>query len=78
MEWTPDKIEYFLDGESACRYDRNGTRDVGIWPFDQPFYMILNVAVGGFFGGPVKEEDLPYEMAVDYVRVYQKEATGKA
>ena len=80
MEWTKDYIEYLLDGEPVCRYDRNGTSDVGIWPFDQPFYMILNIAVGGFMGGPVKEEDLPYEMAVEYVRVYQKEDTeqGKA
>lgn len=73
MEWTPDYVEYFLDGQSVCRYDRKTENDVEDWPFDQPFYLILNIAVGGFMGGPVKDEDLPYEMTVDYVRVYQKE-----
>lgn len=73
MEWTPVDIVYFLDGKPVCRYDRAGSTDIGIWPFDQPFYLILNVAVGGFMGGPVKEEDLPYEMLVDYVRIHQKD-----
>lgn len=73
MEWTPEYIAYLLDGEVVCRYDRNNSTDIGIWPYDQPFYLILNIAVGGFMGGPVREADLPYEMLVDYVRVYQKE-----
>ena len=72
MEWTRDSIAYFLDGEPVCRYDRGGTEDVEIWPFDQPFFLIMNIAVGGFMGGPIREADFPYEMIVDYVRVYQK------
>ena len=72
MKWTRDAVEYFLDGVPVCRYDRNGTEDRGDWPFDQPFYLIVNVAVGGFMGGPIRDEDFPCEMIVDYVRVYQK------
>ena len=71
LEWTEDYIAYFLDGREMCRYERGGAQDKEIWPFDQPFFLILNIAVGGFMGGPVRDEDLPFEMIVDYVRVYQ-------
>ena len=72
LEWTRDAVEYFLDGVSVCRYDRDGAEDPETWPFHQPFFLIMNVAVGGFMGGPVRDGDLPCEMVVDYVRVYQK------
>ena len=44
------------------------------WPFDQPMYLILNVAFGGSWGGQqgVDDSTLPQSMAVDYVRVYRK------
>jgi beta-glucanase (GH16 family) len=47
-------------------------KSVEVWPFDQPFYMILNVAVGGNFGGTEVDESIfPQEFVIDYVRVYQ-------
>jgi beta-glucanase (GH16 family) len=52
-----------------------GEKDLNPWPapFDQPFYLILNVAVGGKFpGNPDKTTPFPAEMIVDYVRVYDK------
>jgi beta-glucanase (GH16 family) len=42
------------------------------WPFDDPQYLILNLAIGGFLGGPVDDNIFPVTMEVDYVRVYQK------
>ncbi len=75
MEWTKDAIEFFVDGESACSYQKtDDTEDQSeaAWPFDQPFYLILNIAVGGGLGGEIDEASLPYQMEVDYVRVYQK------
>ena len=75
MEWTDGAIEFFVDGESACIYRRTDDEEdqtKSAWPYDQPFYLILNIAVGGGLGGEIYEEDLPYEMVVDYVRVYQK------
>ena len=75
MEWTQEAVTWFLDGKAVCRYDRKGAQDVETWPFDQPFFLILNIAVGGFMGGPVHDEDFPCEMIVDYVRVYQKPDT---
>jgi beta-glucanase (GH16 family) len=42
------------------------------WPFDQPFYLLLNLAVGGNFGGPKVDDSIfPQEFIIDYVRVYQ-------
>lgn len=75
MEWTEEAVEFFVDGESACIYRRaDDAKDQTetAWPYDQPFYLILNIAVGGGLGGEIHDEELPYEMVVDYVRVYQK------
>lgn len=70
-EWTNEKIDFFVDGQLVYTYNpADKTEDV--WPFDQPFYIIVNVAVGGNFGGPdVKDEILPQKFIVDYIRVYQ-------
>ncbi|MCK7488321.1 MAG: glycoside hydrolase family 16 protein [Bacillus subtilis] len=54
MDWTKDSIEFFLDGKSFHRYEQNaaGSRqDDGGWPFDKPYYLILNIAIGGTWGG---------------------------
>lgn len=74
LEWTENYIEYLVDGESYCRYNKADDPDQShdSWPFCKPFYLIFNIAVGGGLGGPVNDEDLPFEMMVDYVRVYQK------
>ncbi len=75
MEWTPEYVEYYVDGKSLCRYNKaDDTEDQteAAWPFDQPFYLIFNIAVGGSMGGTVDENDLPYIMEVEHVRVYQK------
>lgn len=70
IEWTPARITWFLDGREYFRFDKEpGGRDV--WPFDGPFHLVLNVAVGGGWGGQkgVDESSLPYRMEIDHVRV---------
>lgn len=75
MEWTEEYIEYFFDGKSVCKYakadDKEDQTEVA-WPYDKPYYMILNIAVGGMMGGPVDDSQLPFTMVIDYVRAYQK------
>lgn len=75
MEWTPEFIEFYVDGKSVCRYnkmdDLEDQTEVS-WPFDQSYYLIMNIAVGGSLGGEVDEAALPYIMEVEHVRVYQK------
>lgn len=73
IEWTPDYITTFVDGKLLLHYDNRGLgRDD--WPYDAPFYVILNLAWGGDWGGAqgVDESKLPVSMEVDYVRVFQK------
>jgi beta-glucanase (GH16 family) len=71
VEWRPDHIAWFLDG---VQYQEAGPADVApnAWVFDHPFFLLLNVAVGGSLGGPVDPQmALPQSMAIDYVRLYQ-------
>ena len=73
LTWTPDRISIGADDKSYFQFDRevNGGHDV--WPFDAPQYLILNIAVGGTWGGSkgVDNSAFPARMEVDYVRVYQ-------
>jgi beta-glucanase (GH16 family) len=77
IEWSAEKIEWFLDGESyfSVIYEEADKGDNGwqAWPFDHPFYLIMNIAVGGNWGGQEGIDDsiFPQTMEVDYVRVYQ-------
>ncbi len=71
IEWYPDRIEAFLDGEHYFTYDKNA--DELEWPFHNPQNIIVNLAVGGGWGG-AKGIDPNYEShqyILDYVRVYQ-------
>jgi beta-glucanase (GH16 family) len=71
INWTKDKIEFFVDDVSVYTFAPKD-KPVEVWPFDQPFYFIINVAVGGNFGGPEVDNSIfPQEFIVDYVRVYK-------
>ena len=73
MEWTPDYFQFYVDGNKTLYYKNPGT-GVRDWPYDAPFYVILNLAWGGDWGGNqgVDESKLPVTMEVDWVRVWQK------
>lgn len=71
--WTAKNITTYVDGQEQLSYDNRGLgRDD--WPYDDPFYIIFNLAWGGDWGGwnGVNESALPVTMEVDYVRVFQK------
>jgi beta-glucanase (GH16 family) len=72
IEWTPASIQFMIDGVQHQIFN-NTHQDTDKWPFDQFFHLVLNVAVGGDFGGKrgVDENVFPRQMRVDYVRVYQ-------
>lgn len=71
IEWGPEYINYYVDD---VLYNQITPANVtGDWVFDHPFYIILNLAVGGdFVGAPNSESVFPQTMLVDYVRVYKK------
>lgn len=70
--WTQDVIEISMDGIPTLAYPRPEDSTPDSWPFDVPFHLILNLAVGGSWGGVkgVDAEAFPQRMAVDYVRYY--------
>jgi beta-glucanase (GH16 family) len=71
IEWEPDRIAWYVDG---VRYHEVSRADVEpeAWVFEQPFFLLLNVAVGGSLGGPVfPDTEFPARMLVDHVRLYQ-------
>jgi beta-glucanase (GH16 family) len=73
IEWTTEKIDFLIDNNIYFSF-RNDHTNYSTWPFDQSFYLILNVAVGGTWGGQhgVDDSIFPQQLLVDYVRVYQK------
>ncbi|MBP5197581.1 MAG: glycoside hydrolase family 16 protein [Lachnospiraceae bacterium] len=76
LEWLPDKMIFTVDGKEVLTYDPlkyNEELTWDIWPFDREFYLILNLAYGGSWGGMrgVDDSYFPAEYVIDYVRVYQ-------
>ncbi|OIU72585.1 carbohydrate binding domain-containing protein [Rossellomorea aquimaris] len=83
IEWEPGEIRWYVDGklyQTLNDWFSQGTNQADKYafpaPFDQEFYLILNLAVGGWYGGnPDETTNFPGEMEVDYVRAY--ELTGR-
>lgn len=73
IEWDQQKIDFLLDDSLVFRYANSGN-GYKEWPFDKTFHLLINIAVGGNWGGQRGLDDtiFPAAMLVDYVRVYQK------
>lgn len=73
VEWTAKYINWYVDDVLYSQITRKDVEDVGgQWVFDNSFFMILNLAVGGNLpGSPDTNTIFPQRMIVDYVRVYQ-------
>jgi len=76
IEWEADEIRGFVDGRHYFTSRKDGG-DWTTWPFYKDFYLILNLAVGGAWGGAkgVDPAAFPQRMEVDFVRVYQRSAS---
>lgn len=72
IEWTSESISFFVDNK-IYNYFKNENKGIEAWPFDKEFHLLLNIAVGGNWGGKFGVDDkiFPQKMEVDYVRVYQ-------
>jgi len=73
VNWSEDKMEFYVDDKLYHTVIRDPKDDYKGWPFDQRFYLIMNIAVGGNWGGAqgVDPDIWPQRMEIDYVRVYQ-------
>lgn len=78
VEWTPEEIRGYANNQHYFTFNNerltNSSADYKQWPFDQPFHLLLNIAVGGTWGGAqgVDQTIWPRRMEIDYVRVYQQ------
>ena len=72
VEWYPDRIDFFVDDQKYFTHTNDGT--TANWPFDADQYLILNLAIGGDWGGQqgVDMSLFPHLYSIDYVRVYRK------
>ncbi len=71
MIWTETKIEFYLNGVLNHTYNKPANPTSAQWPFDKPFYLILNQAGGLGWPGPITDSNLPFQMQVDWVRISQ-------
>ncbi|GAB1308096.1 hypothetical protein KH5_07790 [Urechidicola sp. KH5] len=71
INWTVDSISFFVDKKHLYTFNPSEKTEE-IWPFDKPFYFVINTAVGGKFGGyDINNSVFPQEFIIDYIRVYQ-------
>lgn len=74
--WKPDYLEFLLDGKAITRFTRGERLMDAVkegWPFDDEFFIIINLAIGGTMGGTVDDTIFPACFAIDYVRVFELE-----
>jgi len=76
IEWLPDRIFFFIDNEQVYEYDPHRytpEADYSHWPFDKRFHLLINIALGGNWGGQrgFDPDMLPVTMEIDFVRIYQ-------
>ena len=83
VEWLPNEIRGYIDEQQYFTFKNerltNQSADFQQWPFDKPFHLLLNIAVGGTWGGAdgVDENIWPQRMEIDYVRIYRLPETEK-
>ena len=72
IDWLQDRIDFYVDGNKYHSVTKAENDTFKEWPFDQRFHLIMNIAVGGGWGGAQGIDDSiwPQKMEVEYVRVY--------
>lgn len=79
LDWTPTLLTWYVDGAKAFSYAKTKQSyllEKGQWPFDKPFYVILNQSVGNNSWAKDADVNFEYETLFDYVRLYQKDDEG--
>ena len=79
INWEEDRIQFAVDKQIYFEYSKDGSDSTSVWPFDQEFHLIMNVAVGGTWGGQHGIDSAAFDgsgqiMEIDYVRVYGEAA----
>jgi beta-glucanase (GH16 family) len=75
MEWYPDRMDFFFDDEKIHTFLIEKANDGAYNPYHNPQYLLISLALGGSFGGPIDDAALPQRFLVDYVRVYREKGS---
>ena len=73
VDWFKDRMDFYFDDKMYFSVSRKN-EGFGEWPFDEPQFLLINLAIGGVWGGEKGIDDsiFPRSMVIDYVRIYQK------
>src|SRR5690606_22702723 len=75
LDWTKDHLIFMVDDKEVFRVEKeNGDTDKE-WPFDKPYNLIINLAVGGWYGGKIVDTDLPYLFQIEHIQVFANKDT---
>lgn len=77
IEWNEERIMFLVDGRQYGVLDLDRAGKGAENPFRRPHYLLLNLALGGSWGGPMDDDALPQRYVIDYVRVYERSDVGK-
>lgn len=72
MEWTADSMVFLVNDKKTFSYPRIETELDGQYPFDEPFYLLIDMQLGGSWVGAVDMEQLPVKMEIDWVKIWQQ------
>jgi len=72
IEWDTEKIDFYFDDKKYHSFKLSDAEEGGYNAFRNPFYILLNFAIGGQWGGKIDDSILPQKFLVDYIRVYQR------
>ncbi len=71
IDWNKDQIAFYVDNHLVYTF-KPEVKNENTWPYNQPFYFLINMAIGGNFGGPdIDNSVFPQEFSIDYIKVYQ-------
>ena len=71
VEMYPDSVVFFVNNQHTHTYPRINPAKEGQFPFDKPYYLLIDMQLGGNWVGKINPEDLPVEMQIDWVRYYK-------
>lgn len=73
MTWTKDYFKFYINKRLIKTFIKNANYTNDHWPFDHEFFMIINLAVGGNWGGKVDDSMLPFTFSIKHIKVYELE-----
>jgi beta-glucanase (GH16 family) len=72
IEWDEKQISFYINNRQMATFKKSKNATVEDWPYDQPFYLIINLAIGGHWGGDIDDNIFPVELNIKSVKVYER------